>query len=250
MSLSSDLNQHRKRYSQAIKSSKKRGLAAFQAWFNKSKDMSETIRAGYWDLTSHILTDTVCRYLNHPEEKIALEIGYGGGRILNAACSYFKQVIGIDIHREKATVSRFLTSQGKKNFKLLYTSGYLIKVDSSSVDFIYSFIVFQHLLNYQNLLSYLKETYRCLKVGGSAQLYFGKFSKLSPQDQIRFFIPGYKEIPAAPVNHTSLVIRVSKMKQVCRKIGFKILATGTSYKNIAAGNKKVKGGQNFITLLK
>ncbi|MCX6816714.1 MAG: class I SAM-dependent methyltransferase [Candidatus Beckwithbacteria bacterium] len=250
MSQSSDLIKHRKKYSQAIKASKKKGMAAFQAWFDKSKDINESIKRGYWDLTFHILTQTVCRHLNNPEEKIALEIGYGGGRILNAACSYFKQVVGIDIHEEKNTVIKFLTSQGKTNFKLLTTSGCSIAVASDSLDFIYSFIVLQHLPNYENLTSYLKETRRCLKVGGVAQLYFGKFSKLNPLDQIRFFLKGYKEITTAPVNQTSLVIRVSKMKQICRKLGFKILATGTSYKNVSDGSGRIKGGQNFITLLK
>jgi len=250
MNQSSDLIRHRKKYSQAIKASKEKGMVAFQAWFNQSKDIPESIKRGYWDLTFHILTPAVCKHLNNPEEKIALEIGYGGGRILNAACSYFKQVIGIDIHEEKNTVVKFLASQGKNNFKLLTTSGCSIDVASDNLDFIYSFIVLQHLPNYENLISYLKEIYRCLRVGGVAQLYFGKFSKLNPLEQVRFFWKGYQEIPFAPVNQTSLVVRVAKMKQVCRQLCFKILSTGTSYKNVPDGYKKIKGGQNFITLLK
>jgi len=48
----------------------------------------------------HILTPKVCEYIENPEETTALDIGYGGERILNAACGYFKQVLGIDIHEE------------------------------------------------------------------------------------------------------------------------------------------------------
>ena len=244
------MNQHRLRYSEAIKQARARGEDSFQGWFDTSASVEQSILAGYWDLSFHILKAKVCEYLSNPQDKIALEIGYGGGRILNAACSYFKEVVGIDIHEEQETVEKFLRSQHKSNFKLIKTLGDKIEVDSGSVDFVYSFIVLQHLPIFDNFVGYIRETYHCLRPGGVAQLYFGRYSKLSPLDRVVNFPKGYKEIKNADVNCTSLVIKVGKVKKICRDNGFKILEVGPSYKGVPTGYPKRLGGQNYITLLK
>jgi ubiquinone/menaquinone biosynthesis C-methylase UbiE len=170
--------EHQKLYTDAVQQAGKEGGNAFQSWFNRSDNINQSITRGFWDFTLHILTPQVCALINQPEEKTALEIGYGGGRILNAACNYFKLVIGVDIHSEQDLVRDFLHSQGKSNFLLLRTSGRTLDVDRESIDFIYSFIVLQHLPSLDVLMSYLRETYRCLKPKGVAQLYFGKYSKI------------------------------------------------------------------------
>ena len=244
----SDL-EHQIRYSTAIREARIKGMDVFQGWFDTSKSANQSLIRGYWDFVFHIIKPKVCEYIERPENKIALEIGYGGGRLLNAACSFFKQVIGIDIHDEKETVKNFLRSQNKYNFILIKTPGRSIDIDSESVDFIYSFIVLQHLPTFEVFSNYLKEAYRCLKSGGVAQLYFGRFSKLNPLDQLIFFLKGYKEIES-PVNHTSLVIRLAKVEEMCRNLGFKIVDTGPSYKGVPDGYPHRRGGQNFITLLK
>lgn len=246
--------EHQERYAEAIRASRLAGDHQFQSWFNRSENVRQSIIRGYWDFAFHILTRKVCEYITNPEEKTALEIGYGGGRILNAACSFFKETIGIDIHDEQEAVEAFLRDQGKSNFKLIKTSGRTIEVDSNSIDLVYSFIVLQHLPTYEVFTNYVKETYRCLKPGGIAQLYFGKFTKLHVIHQMRYFLQGYKEIPRAPVNHTrsmtSLVLLTSRAKKLCKNTGFKILETGTSYKTAPDGYSRIKGGQNYITLLK
>lgn len=242
--------ENQRRYAEAVRQARLAGPDAFQSWFNESKTIGQSIVRGYWDLAFHILTPRVGEYIEEPEERIALEIGYGGGRILNAACSYFKEVIGTDIHDEQATVEAFLREQGKNNFRLIKTSGRTIDVNSQSIDFVYSFIVLQHLPLFDTFVSYIREAYRCLRPGGVAQLYFGKYSKLHPIHQLRYFVQGYREIPEAPVNHTSLVVRVSKVRKLCRDCGFKVVETGTSYKRTPDGYPHKRGGQNYVTLLK
>lgn len=242
--------QHQKGFAEAIRQARLSGPESFQSWFNKSGDINQSMIRGYWDLTIHILTPKVCQYIKNPEEKIALEIGYGGGRIINAACSYFKEVIGIDIHGEQETVEAFLKTQGKNNFRLIRTGGRSIDIDSESVDFVYSFIVLQHLYSFDVFVNYVKESYRCLKPEGVAQLYFGRYSRLDILSRLLYFAQGYKEIPDAPINHTSLVISVNKAKKICREVGFRILEIGTSYKDVPDGYPAIKGGQNYITLLK
>lgn len=241
---------HQQKYSQAIKQVNKKGMDSFQSWFDKSTNTRQAIIRGYWDVHCHILTPIVCDHISNPEKRIALEIGYGGGRLINAMCSYFKKVIGIDIHQQQKTVKQFLNKCQKINYQLIQTSGNRINLKSKSVDFIYSFIVFQHLPTFKVLNDYLQETYRCLKPKGLAQLYYGKYSKLNPLAQVQNLITGYKEITNAPVNHTSLVVHQNRMKIICRNIGFKILDTGSSYKRSPDGYRNKPGGQNYITILR
>jgi SAM-dependent methyltransferase len=250
MQQSDSYEAHRERYSAAIHQAQLEGTDAFHKWFNKTENAQHALVDGYWDFAVHILTPKVCEYIHVPTDCTVLEIGYGGGRLLNAACSFFKEVIGIDIHEEQETVNAFLRNQGKTNFTLLKTSGSTIEVDSNSLDFVYSFIVLQHLPDFSSFQSYFQETYRCLKRGGVAQLYFGKYSRLSRSEQFQYWSQGYNEIRDAAVNNTSLVVRVGATKRLSRQIGFEILDTGTSYKNVPNGYPQRPGSQSYITLLK
>ncbi len=170
--------------------------------------------------------------------------------MLNAACSYFKEAIGIDIHEEQETVAAFLRAQQKTNFRLLCTSGASIDVASDSVDFIYSFIVLQHLPTFSVFVHYVREVQRCLKPGGVAQLYFGRFSRLHPLYQLYFLGRGYKETHGVPANHISLVVRTGKVKRVCQAIGLRVVDSGTSYFCAPDGYPRRAGGQNYCTVYK
>ena len=239
-----------RKFEEAIRTARLGGMHSFQRWFNQSSDVQQSLVRGYWDLSLHILTPKVCEYIRSPEEKTALEIGYGGGRILNAACSFFREAIGIDIHAETESVEAFLRSQGKDNFRLIRTAGHSIDVDSESVDFMYSFIVLQHVPRYDVFASYVAEAYRCLKSGGVAQLYFGRYSTLRPLDQLRHCLRGYKESPERPIDQKRLVVRVARAKRLCGEIGFSVLEVGTSYKEAPDGYPARRGGQSYVTLLK
>lgn len=243
--------EHKERYANAIRQAHNEGAAPFQSWFNQSENIQESVMRGFWDFAIHILTPEVCSYINAPKAATALEIGYGGGRILNAACCFFSQAIGVDIHEEEEAVAAFLREQGKTNFRLLRTSGRTIDVEAGHLDLVYSFIALQHLPTFEVFEAYLRESFRCLKPGGIAQLYFGRYAtKLSGKERWKNYWRGYKEITNAPVNHTSLVIRVVKAARTSREIGFELLASGCSYKRVPDGYPAMSGGQNYITLRK
>jgi len=242
--------EHRRRWAEETHQARLNGDLSFQNWFDKSESLTQTIVRGYWDFSIHILPPKVCSLMTKPEEKVALEIGYGGGRLLNAACSFFRHVIGIDIHDESNAVQEVLNRQGKNNFKLVRTSGRSIDVDNASIDFIYSFIVIQHLPSFSAFENYIKESYRCLKKGGVAQLYFGKWSIASWENRLANLLRRYIEREDARPGDMSLLISVSKVSKVCRNIGFSVIDMGTSYKRVPDGYPAVKGQQNYITLLK
>ena len=242
--------QHQQNYAKAIQGARDTSEQAFHAWFNASPSLDESVSSGFWDFSVHILTPEVLRFVASPHQKSVLEIGHGGGRLLNVACNYFGKAVGIDIHNENKYVSEFLKSQGKDNFKLIKTSGTEIQVEDASIDLVYSFIVLQHLPSFNTFKDYLSEVSRILKRGGVAQLYFGKYSQLSFSEQIRYRWQGYKEITDAEVNHTSLVVHPGKVKSLCRSYGLQVVDSGLSYKNAPDGYPGRPGNQNYITAVR
>jgi SAM-dependent methyltransferase len=242
--------QHRIKYADAIRDARRQGADAFQDWFNRSQSVEQSFVRGYWDFSIHILTPAVCRILSAPEEKVALEIGYGGGRILNAACGFFGKVIGIDIHEDQDAVDQLLKENGRSNFQLPRADGTNLGVPRESVDIVYSFIVLQHLQSYATFMHYLREIHACLKPNGLAQLYYGCYWTLGMRTWLRSWTKGYHEMPEAGVNRTSLVIRPVTVKREARRLGFRIEDSGRSYKVVPDGYPGKPGGQSYVTLVK
>lgn len=218
----------------------------FQNWFNKSKNEQDAINKGYWDVTYHILTPTVCQMLIDKDS--ALEIGYGGGRLLNPMSKYFRRVVGVDIHGESEKVTDLLHRFGTYNFELIQNSGSDIPVKDDSISFVYSFIVLQHLSSYKEFLNYISETKRVLKNGGIAQLYFGKYTnddeEVLPENHV-----GYVEAKGGVVNTTTLRVHLGKVKEEVAKLGFKLLDNGVS-KQLFNEQPAVERNQRYVTLLK
>jgi SAM-dependent methyltransferase len=231
----------------------------FFTWFNDAPDAEAAFIRGSWDFSVHIALPA-SRFLSTPEDKIALEIGYGGGRLLAASSRYFKSVIGIDIHDQDQKVESELRQRGIHNFRLLKTDGKNIPVESSSVDFVYSFIVLQHVEKYDIFKDYLCETSRVLKTGGIAVLYFGRKCFLSANKSLgglylfdRFAEPillpkGFKEFPAQ-INSTNLLISLPHAKALSKQIGLEVLADLVSHKKVPDGIK-LFGAQNGLVLRK
>jgi SAM-dependent methyltransferase len=108
---------------------------------------------GAWDFAIHIATPEVRFHLGNPHEKVALEIGCGGGRLLAAASQYFRRVIGLDIHTRLDWVRQHLAGRGIQNCDVIRGDGATIPVPDHSVDFVYSFIVLHHLQSFEAFVS-------------------------------------------------------------------------------------------------
>jgi len=231
----------------------------FFTWFDGSRDTEAAFVRGGWDFMLHI-AHPASAHLTNPEDMVALEIGHGGGRILSAASRYFKSVIGIDIHDDNQRVMSELNARGIHNVQLIKTSGNTIPIEDKSLDFVYSFIVFQHLEKFDIFVNYLTEASRVLKPGGIAVLYFGRkyFFSINKSTKLLYLIDrllekifltnGYLEMPAR-VNCTNLVVSVSQAKQVAKTYGFEVLDVLVSHKNVPDGTK-LFGGQNGLLLKK
>ena len=227
----------------------------FMAWFDPAENVTESISRGYWDFSFNILKKKLCKYTSNAHEKTALEIGYGGGRLLNAACKYYKHVVGIDIHDEQKKVAKFLKENGNKNFELIKTSGNTIDYESESVDLVYSFIVLCHMDSLDTFICYLKESYRCLKPGGIAQLYYAarpRSRRMRLEVELKGHISSHPDL--SKVNGCMVLpytyIKPSLVHKLSKKVGFKIVDKGIAYAAAPDGYPQKKGIQSYCTLLK
>lgn len=145
-------------------------LVNFLAWFDETRSLNETIykSASDWNFRFKRF-----QYFRSLKKNIALEIGFGGGRLILNACKDFKYVYGIDVHENFKLTKKFLDSQKCYNYKL-FDQNSINLIPSSSVDFVYSFIVFQHFDSFKEVIKYLNLIKKILNDRGVAHIYFGK----------------------------------------------------------------------------
>ena len=124
------------------------GMVAFQNWFDSTTSIEETVEAANRDW--HFRFRNQKHFPKLKKRQKCLEIGFGGGRLMIAANQDFDEVYGVDIHNDFARTSAFLTSQGCHRFKLFHRDN-MLEIEPSSIDFVYSFIVFSTDMKYQLL---------------------------------------------------------------------------------------------------
>lgn len=236
-------------YVDAVAKAEQSGDESFFFWFNACSDLNSYFASGIQTLETEILTPTVQTALGPITSSLALEIGHGGGRILIAACSKFKHVTGIDVHQSNDPVKRKLNRAGLANYSLQTTDGSSIPNNTNSLDFIYSYIVLMHVPNIDIFRDYLSETHRVLRPGGVAQLFYGRYSRMSWKARIRWCLAGYREISSTNYSEdrnklTNLVLTQRTAHKIARDIGFNVLDSGSSLKPDGIQ----KGSQNYMTL--
>jgi len=246
-------------FREEIASAAGQGQDSFFRWFDNGKDKESSFVRGQWDFMLHVALP-VAPYMANPEDKVALEIGHGGGRLLAAASRSFRQVIGTDIHNHNAKVDEALRERGVCNSLLFRTDGSTLPVPSNAIDCVYSFIVLQHVEKFNVFKRYLEETYRVLKPEGVAVLYFGRkygwsFNRssrwlyLADRFTERFRLRrGFEELPAR-VNGTNLKVSLSCASDLAISTGFAVLHTLVSRRRVPDGIA-LYGGQNGMVLRK
>jgi ubiquinone/menaquinone biosynthesis C-methylase UbiE len=235
----------------------RQGANRFFNWFdNSGGDADATFVKGHCEFSLYFLLPLI-GLLPNMKSKTAVEIGYGGGRLLAAAARFFHTAVGVDIHDRADLVSEELRKRGIRNFELLKASGSSIPVSSNSVHLVYSFIVLQHVTTVSAFNTYLREAWRVLAPGGYAILFFGRLSILSRNTSSRILyrcdqciealsVRGYREFPA-PVNRTNLRVSLQYATRQARRLGFKLVHHGVSRK---LPRVDTYGGQTFVILAK
>lgn len=100
----------------------------------------------------------------HPEAEV-LEIGCGVGRLLVPLSERVARAYGVDI--SPAMIERARTYCAERpNVSLSTTDGTLGQIADAALDFVYSYIVFQHIPAVGPIAAYLREAARVLRPGG------------------------------------------------------------------------------------
>ena len=128
--------QNRDEMTKAILKSTTGGQDNFLSWFNRAASLEESVIRGAWDFSFYFASPEVCRYMEKPEEKTCLEIGYGGGRLLNASRNFFKFSHGIDVHPYNEQVRDLLLQQRpEEDFTLHNLSSNVLPFPDASIDY-------------------------------------------------------------------------------------------------------------------
>lgn len=146
-------------------------LVEFLDWFDSTTSIEDTLKRSEADWKYRF---KAMPYFKNLQKGAALEIGFGGGRLLLQSSKDFKKVYGVDIHQSFAMTKKFLESQGTHNYQLVHRNE-LDQLPGESIDLVYSFIVFQHFDSLEEVNYYLNQIRRLLKSDGVAHIYFGKY---------------------------------------------------------------------------
>jgi SAM-dependent methyltransferase len=96
----------------------------------------------------------------------ALEIGCGPGRLMRSMSRHFDEIHGVDISDEMVRLAQDQLKDIPQAHAHLTPDSSLSMFADNSFDFVYSYIVFQHIPNRDVVLNYLREARRVLKPGG------------------------------------------------------------------------------------
>jgi SAM-dependent methyltransferase len=125
---------------------------------------SETDDA-FWASGRQDLDQLILHDVNLEPGARALEIGCGVGRLLRPLSERVDKAFGVDISAEMIERARkALADRG--NIEVFVTSGWLDPFADASLDFVYSFIVFQHIPTKKAVARYIGEAARVLKGQG------------------------------------------------------------------------------------
>lgn len=100
----------------------------------------------------------------------ALEIGCGLGRFSRALARRFGEVTGIDVSDEMIRRAR-AAHEGWEGLRFRATDGETIPLPPQSVDFVFSYEVFQHMPSHRVIQANLREVGRVLRPGGAAMIH-------------------------------------------------------------------------------
>lgn len=102
----------------------------------------------------------------------ALEIGCGPGRLMCAMLPYFDELYGVDISDEMVKLATDNLREYSNATVALTETSDLVMFNNSFFDFVYSYVVFQHIPQKEIVIGYVQESYRSLKPGGVLRCQF------------------------------------------------------------------------------
>jgi SAM-dependent methyltransferase len=141
---------------------------AFINWPDVADEEGAFFASGREDYATYV-TPFLKRTKFDPRGKVGLEIGCGIGRIARRMVEDFGQYIGVDVSPEMIRKASSYELP-RARFQVV-SGGDLNGMADSSVDFVLSFAVFQHVPDKEAIFNYFAETARVLRPRGMFRLH-------------------------------------------------------------------------------
>lgn len=114
-----------------------------------------------------------------PDERRALEIGCGPGRLMLPLSRHFREIHGVDVSERMIRLAQENLA-GIAHARVHTADGTSLELfNDESFDFVYSYAVFQHIPSREVVFNYLEETRRVLRNGGVARMQFNGLEESS-----------------------------------------------------------------------
>lgn len=127
---------------------------------------------GFFELGEHFASVLVDPELRDVTRGRALDLGCGLGRVTRALAHRFDEVVGVDVSMEMVRGAKKLHRQEEfPNVTFQATDGLHLPLAQDSVDFVFSYEVFQHLPTREVIRQNLTEVARVLRGDGLALIH-------------------------------------------------------------------------------
>lgn len=137
----------------------------YVAFGRRNQDEQEFLESAA-EVTSALEPELLRLPPGSPDQRSALEIGCGPGRLIRAMSRHFTEIHGVDISDEMIRLAGQYLSDIPHAHVHVTPDSSLSMFAGSSFDFVYSYIVFQHIPDREVVLNYLRESGRVLKPSG------------------------------------------------------------------------------------
>ena len=111
--------------------------------------------------------------------KTAIELGCGAGRMTRVLAAHFERVVAFDVSEEMLKRAKEVLPESS-NITWLHNEGEnLGEADSESADFVFSYLVLQHLPQEEQVCAYIREMIRVLRRDGLCLFQFNSSKRPS-----------------------------------------------------------------------
>jgi SAM-dependent methyltransferase len=200
------------------------------ATWRKGWDASDFFKSGEEDY-QRLVAPVLDRFGFEPRGKQALELGCGAGRMTSALVTRFDHVTAVDISAEMLNRARQLLP-GVENVRWKHSNGADLRdIKDASIDFVFTYLVLQHLPDENLVRNYIREMLRVLKPSGMCLFQFNGMEKPNMNWKGRF---AWGVIDGLWLLHLSGFSRF-----VARSLGFDPDMAGKSWNGAAMSRERV-----------
>lgn len=170
-----------------------------------------------------------------PERARALDIGCGLGRLTRALRRHFDEVVGVDISEEMVRRAVAYQPPVPEGCSFLQVEGTgSLPFDDASFDFVFSYIVFQHLPTREMVRRYLLECGRVLRPGGVLRVQVNT-RRRSLRERLSIRVVPSRRVPILgrklrlkldPHDHMGVVLREADCRRMIRDAGLELVDLG------------------------